>query len=191
MRITSGKYKNKPILTKLKGVEAKYRPTAERTRMAIFNMINHSRFASERILDGAIVADICCGSGSFGIEALSRGAAKVYFIDKDIAQIKLAKANIANIREEENSVFISADATNMMPLADKFNIIFIDPPYSLNIASKILEFISRSAEFMLAPRHMIILEISTREEILFPKGFIVHEVRRYGRTQVIFGEFKI
>ncbi len=189
MRITAGKYKNKRILTKLKGAETKYRPTAERTRMAIFNMINHSSFAPERLIDGAIVADICCGSGSFGVEAISRGASKAYFIDKDTAQIKLAKANIASLKEEKNAVFISADATNMVPLADKFNIIFIDPPYTLNIASKILASLAESV--MLDKNHIIILEANVREEIMFPDNFVVHNKREYGRTKVIFGEFKI
>jgi len=123
MRITTGKYKNKPIITQLKGTEVKYRPTTEKTRMAVFNLIAHSKFVEPDLIKDALVADICCGSGAFGIEALSRGAAKVYFIDRDYAQIKLAKTNIAHLKEEQNSVFITSDAEKTLPLHDNHIVI--------------------------------------------------------------------
>jgi 16S rRNA (guanine966-N2)-methyltransferase len=187
MRVTAGKYKNKRIATKLKGSEAKYRPTAERTRMAVFNMLVHSSTVDERILDGAVVADICAGCGSFGIESLSRGAARVYFIDKDPAQIRLIRHNIASLAEEVNSVFVSADATKLVPMPDKFNIVYIDPPYILNIASEVLSSVAKNV--MLDERHIIIIEANLREVMVFPPNFTVLDQREYGRTKVIFGKF--
>ncbi|MDF3047506.1 MAG: methyltransferase [Candidatus Midichloriaceae bacterium] len=187
MRITTGKYKNKPIITKLKGEEAKYRPTTERTRMAVFNLIAHSKFVEPNLIEEAIIADVCCGSGAFGIEALSRGAAKVYFIDKDYARIKLAKTNIANLKEEQNSVFMTSDATNLMPLPDKFNIVYIDPPYTAGIAGKILVSIEKS--LTLHENHIVIIEALIREEIELPSNFTALDQREYGRTKIIIGQF--
>lgn len=187
MRITTGKYKNKPIITQLKGTEVKYRPTTEKTRMAVFNLIAHSKFVEPDLIKDALVADICCGSGAFGIEALSRGAAKVYFIDRDYAQIKLAKTNIAHLKEEQNSVFITSDATNLMPLPDKFNIVYIDPPYTAEIASKILASIEKSLP--LHDNHIVIIEALIREPITLPDNFTALDQREYGRTKVIMGRF--
>lgn len=189
MRITTGKYKNKRIATKLKGADTKYRPTAERTRMAVFNMLMHSNWSDERILEGAMVADICAGCGSFGLEALSRGAGRVYFIDKDPAQIRLMRRNVASLGEEVNSVFVSADATKLMPMPDKFNIVYIDPPYILNIASEILASVAKTV--MLDERHVVIIEANLREVLVFPPNFTVLDQREYGRTKVVFGRFTI
>ena len=189
MRITAGKYKNKRIATKLKGADTKYRPTTERTRMAVFNLIEHSSVIDERILDGALVADICAGCGSFGIEALSRGAGRVYFIDKDPAQIRLIRRNIESIGEGANSVFISADATKLVPLPEKFNIVYIDPPYMLNIASQVLASVAKTT--MLDERHVVIIEAGLREVLVVPPNFTVLDQREYGRTKVVFGRFAI
>ncbi len=187
MRITAGKYKNKRIETKLKGSDTRYRPTTERTRMAVFNVLLHSSVIDERIIENAIVADVCAGCGSFGIEALSRGAAKVYFIDKDPFQIKLIRRNIESISEVNNTVFVSADATKIIPMPDKFNIVYIDPPYTMGLASEILKSISKN--IMLDELHIIIVEALKREVLTYPEGFEVIDHREYGRTKVVFGKF--
>jgi 16S rRNA (guanine966-N2)-methyltransferase len=103
MRIISGKHKNKKIYTSIKNVKTIYRPTSSKTRSAIFNVLAHGAFVDGDIITGKVYADICCGSGSFGLEALSRGAAFAYFIDADSKQTKLARTNIEGMQEAENS----------------------------------------------------------------------------------------
>ena len=108
MRISGGKHKNRRIATSFKSKERTnsenlgYRPTAERTRQAIFNIIENSPRFPERFLIDATVADVFCGSGSFGMESLSRGAKHVYFLDASAEHIDLARQNITHINETQN-----------------------------------------------------------------------------------------
>ena len=112
MRISGGKHKNRRIDTVLKKnnripiEEIEYRPTAERTRLAIFNIIENSPKIPERMIINANVADLFCGSGSFGLEALSRGAKHIYFVDSSSAQIELTRHNAEHIGEQKNTSFI-------------------------------------------------------------------------------------
>ena len=174
-------------MTGLKSTEIAYRPTTERTRMAIFNMINHSNFIEENILDGAVVADICCGSGSYGLEALSRGAKKVYFIDKDPKQIHLVRKNVSHFKEEVNSVFLNINATNLSVLVDKIDIVFIDPPYEKGLADVILLSLSNCPS--LSDQHVIIIEVEKLAKLKYPENFTVLNEREYSKTKVIFGRF--
>lgn len=128
MRVISGKYKG----LKLKGFDINgTRPTMDRVKESLFGMIFP-------YLDESVVLDLFAGSGSLGIEALSNGAKKAYFVDNNHIPIETIKENLKNIKEDYkvlNMNFIKAlDSFN-----EKFDIVFLDPPYDKNLVTKAIE----------------------------------------------------
>jgi 16S rRNA (guanine966-N2)-methyltransferase len=186
MRISGGKYVNKKIITHSKNVntDVEFKATMEKTRQAIFNIINHAEFIPENFLRDAVVADIFCGSGSFGLEALSRGAKKAVFIDESPKQLEVARLNVESINETQNAQFIRADATNLPPMNTKCRIVYLDPPYNKNMAIKTLKSIVKSG--ILADEHLIVAETSKLEDIEDFDNIKVLDVRLYGKTKLTF-----
>ncbi len=188
MRITGGKYKNRKILTLSKGnKKISYRPTAERTRLAIFNLIENANYFPVGILNGAVVADIFCGSGSFGIEALSRGAGKSVFIDQSAEQLELVAQNLRVIGEEKNAVFIRSDATLLPKSTIKINLVYLDPPYHLGLSEKCLVSLMKGDWF--AKDNIIIIEQGEKDKITLPANFEMLDERRYGKTKIVICRF--
>lgn len=185
MKITSGIYKNRKILINVKkGQTLMYRPTAARTRLAIFNIIQNSKFIPENFLQNAIVADICCGSGAFGLEAISRGANKVYFVDKSPEQINTVKENVSRLKEEGKAVFILADAQVLPAIKESCRIVFIDPPYHSGVLNNSLESIIKQG--WLEGEHIIIVELSKKDKIILSSKFEILDTRVYGKTKLLF-----
>ena len=119
MKITSGEYKYRNI-----EVPRDIRPTTEKVREAIFSMIRDW-------IPDAIVLDLFAGSGALGLEALSRGAAKCYFNEKNRANFKIMLSNIANCKAEEVSVPINRDyQTCIAGMSEPLDIVIMDPPYA-------------------------------------------------------------
>tara|TARA_B100000965_G_scaffold325426_1_gene287703 strand:+ start:165 stop:695 length:531 start_codon:yes stop_codon:yes gene_type:complete len=117
MRIISGKYKGRKLTFT---TNKQFRPTQDRIKESMFNIINS-------YCDGALVLDAFAGSGSLGLEALSRGAKHVVFIDKCVSYIK---ENISWIEEKEAVSFLKTSAISYLKKTDlKFDLIFLDPPW--------------------------------------------------------------
>lgn len=174
MRILAGKHKNKSIF-----VPKNIRPTTSMVREAVFNILIHS-------FDGVInktVIDICCGSGAFGFEALSRGAKHSVFLDKNGLNLKTAKQNAEKLAELGNCQFINCDAKNLSRVRTltSFDIIFIDPPYREDI-SHILEDVSN----ILAQDGVIIFEMHLKMDIKIPAPLKLDKEKRYGNTKLLF-----
>ena len=115
IRITSGNYRNRTIKTP----GGKTHPMGERERLALFNMVSD-------YIPGARILDAYAGSGAVGIEALSRGALEVCFLEKSPTAAKIIRANLADLGLKER-VFVG-DATNFTT-PDGFDVILADPPY--------------------------------------------------------------
>lgn len=132
MRIISGKYKGRI----LKGFNIDgTRPTMDRVKESLFGMIQNK-------ISNSICLDLFAGSGNLGIEALSNGAKTVYFIDKNKEVIKILKQNLKDIN---GAILINGDyQAALRQLKIKFDIIFLDPPYKMNLINdaikKILEY---------------------------------------------------
>jgi len=105
MRIITGRFRGAKLMTPPGDTT---RPTADRTREALFNMLGHGEYRD--LLRGAHVADICAGTGSVGLEALSRGAAHVTFMEKDRNALTCLKANIDKCRAQEDCTILAVDA---------------------------------------------------------------------------------
>ena len=134
MRIITGKAKGKKLLT-LEGNAT--RPTSERIKGAIFSAIQFD-------IEGRRVLDLFAGSGQMGLEALSRGATKATFIDSSREAMEIVKKNAIATGFADDSKFIVSDSANYLrKVRDKYDLVFIDPPYAMNLCKKSLEALLR------------------------------------------------
>ncbi len=181
MRVISGTARG----TKLNSIESlSTRPTLDRVKESLFNIV------SERI-DGSIVLDLFAGSGAIGIEFLSRGCKSAYFCDKSKEAIKFVKANLEKTRLEENAIVINQDYTealrNFKKSNIKFDIIYLDPPYDLNLSKNAIKIILE--EKLLNSDGIIIIETDDKDRDinnLEGMNVNVYDTRKYGRAHLIF-----
>lgn len=134
MRIISGLYKGRKLTPP---EDNTVRPTSARMREAIFNILMHGEFGGEHII-GKRVADICCGTGALGLEALSRGAAHATFVDMSKHALKLAEKNAQHVGASSQCQFMHADATKLLKANAPYDVIFTDPPYDTPLLSRIV-----------------------------------------------------
>ena len=154
------------------------RPASERVRQAVFASI-----ASH--LPDARVLDLYCGSGAYGLEALSRGATEAVFVDKDLAATKACRTNVCAIGAADSSRIRRTDVLRYLSrTADKdgpFDLIFIDPPYGDPLDRTLT-----GIEPALAPEGIVVVETRWREgEVFRHPGLVVEADRRYGDTRVL------
>jgi len=137
MRIISGSFKGKKIY---EPKDIKTRPLKDLTKESIFNIIKHSNKLKINLLNSNVL-DLFSGVGSFGIECLSRDAKKVVFVENYSGVLPILKKNLKNLQSIENYLIIEKDIYNsdiFLKLEDKFDIIFLDPPYRNKNLDKVL-----------------------------------------------------
>jgi 16S rRNA (guanine966-N2)-methyltransferase len=177
MRIISGTYKGRT----LKSVhDPRLRPAADRVRESIFNILQN-----RLSLRGARVLDLFAGSGSLGFEALSRGAARIIFVDDWQGATKVIEENSELLRCEDRCEIIRADVYRFLQHAEgQYDLVFVDPPYrlenALDLPHKILE------QGLLSPPGLIIMEHATRTKIPTNGSFRLLSERTFGSTTVSF-----
>lgn len=183
MRVISGRFKGRIIET-AQDKDKKLRPTTGRTREALFNILCHGQFAEgcNKLLSGARVLDLFCGSGALAIEALSRGATYAVLIDIEKAHLEVARKNIRNLGEEENAAFIRANSSTPPPAHVPCNLVFIDPPYNQNLSEPTLQSLVRGN--WLAKDAVVVVESAKKEDITYPDGFIELADRHYGNSRI-------
>ncbi|HEY7610973.1 MAG TPA: 16S rRNA (guanine(966)-N(2))-methyltransferase RsmD [Alphaproteobacteria bacterium] len=185
MRIVGGRHRGRRI--EAPPGEA-IRPTSDRAREAIFNILAHGGFGAGGAspIAGAMVLDVFCGTGAMGLEALSRGAARAAFIDNEPQSLVAARANIAALREQSAARVMAADATRPPPRPKDIppaTLAFFDPPYAENVAAAALA--GFAAGGWLAPGALCVVEEAARAPALAPPpGFAALETRRYGAARV-------
>lgn len=136
MRIITGKAKGRKLMT-LEGIAT--RPTSERIKGAIFSAIQFD-------IEDRAVLDLFAGSGQMGLEALSRGASKATFIDVSREAMEIVKKNADSTKLYEQSKFVVSDGANYlrkMAGREKYDLVFIDPPYAMNLCKKTVEALLR------------------------------------------------
>tara|TARA_B100000767_G_scaffold270964_1_gene295663 strand:- start:2014 stop:2577 length:564 start_codon:yes stop_codon:yes gene_type:complete len=186
MRIISGNFKGKKIL---QPQDDKTRPLKDLTKESIFNIILHSnKFNVE--LRNSNVLDLFSGVGSFGLECLSRESAFITFIENYKEVLTVLKKNIINLNYQNKSSIIEKDIFknfNFHSFEKKFDIIFMDPPYREKNLSIILTKIADSN--ILAPNGVLIVHRHKKENDELPERFNVLEVKTYGISKIIFGNY--
>ena len=186
MRIIGGKFKGKKIL---EPKDKKTRPLKDLTKESIFNIINHSnKFSIE--LEKSYVLDLFSGTGSFGLECLSRKARHVIFVENYKEILPILKSNLSNLKINNNYSIIEKNIlfdSDFLKKKDKFDIIFLDPPYKEKEINIILNNLSKFKN--LKPDGIIIIHRHKKEKDNFPEKFKIIEEKKYGISKIIFGKF--
>jgi len=180
MRIIGGTRRGLKLADLAEGDAAAHlRPTSDRVREAIFNLLVNG--TQGNLVAGARVLDLFAGTGALGLEALSRGAAEVVFVDDGTKALALLRANIAKMRAEGETRILRQDATRLPPNPGApFTLVFLDPPYGKTLGEAALAQAAKGG--WLAPGATIVWEESTPP--LPPAGFDQRDQRRYGDTIV-------
>jgi 16S rRNA (guanine(966)-N(2))-methyltransferase RsmD len=177
MRIIGGEFRSR-LIEMPKG--ALTRPTQDRVREAVFNILGN---VSEKM-----VLDLFAGSGALGMEAISRGATHATFVDKELPCIRTIQANLESLNIPEYRYdIIKGNALTILERLDKdgekFDLIFLDPPYYKDLAKKCL--ISISSYDILSPNSFILVETSKKDDLdVDIPGMNVVRERIYGDTAI-------
>jgi 16S rRNA (guanine966-N2)-methyltransferase len=186
MRIISGSSKGKKIY---EPKDIQTRPLKDLTKESIFNIIVHSNKFTCKIKD-SIILDLFSGTGSFGLECLSRGSNYVTFVEHYKEILTILRKNILNLSYQKKSEIIEQDIVNDLnfkTFKGKFDIIFLDPPFKEKKTSEILNNIFNCN--LLKINGIIIIHRHKKENDKFPKKFIIREEKTYGISKIIFGSF--
>lgn len=181
MRIVAGQWRGRALAAVGKGDPAAHlRPTTDRTRESLFNVLSGGRFGDP--ITGARVLDLFAGTGALGLEALSRGASAATFVDSGRKAGALLRKNIA-LCGAKVAQTLAMDATRLPPHpAAPFSLVFLDPPYGQGLGERALA--SALAQGWLAPGALVVWEEAT--EPAPPPGLELLDRRRYGDTVVTF-----
>ncbi|MBM3521439.1 MAG: RsmD family RNA methyltransferase [Alphaproteobacteria bacterium] len=181
MRIIAGKHRGLALESP---PDDAIRPTSDRARQALFNILEHRFGLGERSpLHGAIALDVFCGSGALGLEALSRGAARCLFIDKDPTALALAERNAQRAKESAACRFILRDATRLQTAPAAASLAFLDPTYGQDLAAPALA--SLRANGWLSDGALVSVELGPSDRLALPPGFLAIDERRYGKARIV------
>lgn len=175
LRVVAGKYRGRKLEQPPREIT---RPTMDRVKEAIFNMIQFD-------IEGSLVLDLFAGSGSLSIESVSRGAMKSIAVDKSPEAIKIITGNLETIGINNVSV-VKADVIEYIQRmkGTKFDFIFMDPPFALfDIYEKVFNAILESD--LLKDQSLIILETKNPAKIVIPEGLTIQKQRKYGISHVL------
>ena len=185
MRIIGGVFKGKKIF---KPPDLSTRPLKDLTKESIFNILNHSKHLNFK-LEESLVLDLFCGTGSFGLECISRGAANVTFVENYKPVLKILIRNIdklkchKKIRIIENNII---EENFLHNIEKKFHLIFLDPPYKENRLNNLLTKIIKLK--ILSNEGLIIIHRHKKTKTTLPNEIDVIEERSYGISKIIFGK---
>ena len=182
MRIISGSARGRRLLSPKNSL---IRPTADRVKESLFNILN----GLIACYDNCRTLDIFAGTGNLGIEALSRGAAYAFFIDNHKESVALVIKNLRMLGFDDRGRVIEREALSALRSLDKmkapFQLVFIDPPYRQGLAERVMQFLATSA--LIDGNSLVIVEISSNE--LLPTAFDnlrEFDRRVYGDTAIVF-----
>jgi len=182
MRVIAGKHRGRKLLAPEGG---EVRPTGERAREALFDILMHGRLSDGKpAYEDAQVLDAFAGTGAFGLEALSRGARFVSFIEQDRVARAVLKDNIAALGETQHAAILSGDATKPPRATGPCSLAFLDPPYREDLAAPALAALGKAG--WLAENALVIVELAAREDFTVPDGFTLLDERRYGAARFVF-----
>ena len=185
MRIVAGSCRGRRLSVPEGG---EVRPTADRTREAVFNVLAHGiRWPG---LQDAVVVDLFAGSGALGLEALSRGARHATFIDNADGALRTARRNAAELGLWRQATLLRLDATRLAPppLAARCPaaLAFLDPPYGRDLVLPTL--LGLAGKGWIGAGSIIVAEMSARDSLEPPKGYELLDDRTYGAARVLFLE---
>lgn len=182
LRIIAGAHRGRKLIAP-EGKEI--RPTSSRARESLFNILAHGVETEDGTspLQGARVLDAFAGTGALGLEALSRGAGFVTFMDAAPEAMKAVSENLRAMKELPKAAMVRADATRPPGSRQPCSLIFLDPPYRSGLIPAALIALRDKGWF--APDALICAEMAAKEELELPEGFVAEDERRYGAAKVV------
>ena len=185
MRIISGKFKGKKLfLPKDKNT----RPLKDLVKESIFNLLEHSAQIKKKI-ESASVLDLFSGTGSFGLDCISRGSQEVYFFENYSIAIKILKKNVISLSQINNYKIFEQDCFDYFDskniLDKRFDIIFMDPPYKESKINRLIENIIEKK--ILNKKGIIIIHRHKKDKLKITEKIKILDIRNYGISKVYFG----
>ena len=185
MRIIAGDLKGKKILFPS---DKNTRPLRDMVKESIFNLLENSNKFDFKIRQ-SIILDFFSGSGSFGLECISRGAKKVCFFENYYQTVKILKRNILDLKLEEKCNLFQQDCFNFFQyektLNEKINIIFVDPPYKEKRVNLLIEKILDKK--ILSNKGVIIIHRHKKDDLVISSKLKILDTRVYGISKIIIG----
>ena len=186
MRIIGGANRGLRLTSVGKGDSAAHlRPTSDRVRESLFNVLDGGKLGHP--VEGAHVLDLFAGTGALGLEALSRGAAHVTFVESGKTALRVLHANIEKMRCEGSVRVLRQDVKRIgRNTGEPAQLVFLDPPYGKELGQAAMR--AAVAGGWLANGALVVWE--EQSEVVPPPGFERREARRYGETWLTFLDFK-
>jgi 16S rRNA (guanine966-N2)-methyltransferase len=188
VRIVGGRHRGRHIAAP-EGLAV--RPTADRTREAMFNILTQgklpwpeARAAAGNPLTGARVLDAFAGTGALGLEAVSRGAGHVIFMENQAVAVAACRDNIRTLGEQDRCEMVSTDVRHPPRATVPCDVVLMDPPYGQGLAGPALEAL-RAAGWT-APGSIVVVELLAKEDFAAPAGFAPVDSRKYGKARLEF-----
>lgn len=177
MRIIAGAWRGRALAAP---PGATTRPTADRVRQALFDMLLHAPWGGLDAVDGVRVLDAFAGTGALGLEALSRGAAHASFIERDAVALQALRGNIRALRAEDRTRVITGDALRP-PRADApCGLVFLDPPYDAGLPAPAIT--ALRAAGWIADGALVVIELGRQEAF---EGMELLADRSHGAARLI------
>lgn len=178
MRIVGGAFKGLVIHAP---AGSDVRPTTDRARESLFNILSHSYQPHEFQMIGTRVLDLCAGTGALGLEALSRGASHVTFVEKNATARAALAHNIRTMKADASSVHVvKGDAAHLPQAPIACGLVFLDPPYADNLEVQILN--SAVACGWVKPDAIVVVETMSNNFPEWPETFMEDDRRKYGNS---------
>jgi 16S rRNA (guanine966-N2)-methyltransferase len=183
MRIVAGRFKGRTLKAP---ADQALRPTSDKVRQAIFNILEHGEFASNFTIEGARVVDLFAGTGALGLEALSRGARYCLFVEEAAEARALIRENVEALGLTGASKIWRRDAARLGTLDTlaPFDLAFLDPPYRKGLLAPALEGLASGG--WLNPKALVVAEAAEDESIPNIAGYELLDDRIYGDTRIAF-----
>ncbi len=185
MRIVGGRFRGAKLAAPASvgipddGGEARLRPTSDRMRESLFNLLAHGGFAEPAPPQGMRVLDLFAGGGALGLEAMSRGAVRCQFVDDLGAARALIRTNVEALGLTGATKLYRRDATRLGPCrGEPWDLVFLDPPYGRSLGEAALA--SARDGGWLAPGALVCWEEAAEAIVTPPEGFALLDERRYG-----------
>ena len=183
MRIVGGKHRARQLLAPSGRA---LRPTSDRVRESIFNILiqGGETLGRRNWVQGAHILDGFAGTGAIGLEALSRGATHATLFDNQDTALSCCQRNVEILHENNNVDVHFMDCLKPKKADHQCSLIFLDPPYGLDLTIPALEALSIAG--WVAPNALAVLEVGRTEEIELPLDFSLLDERQYGKSKIFF-----
>ena len=184
MRVTGGKLGGRKLVAP---PDARVRPTSDKVRQAVFNILAHNDLGREYTLEGARAADLFAGTGAMGIEAISRGASYCLFVEDSAESRALIRQNVEALNLTGMTKLWRRDATRLGPMppgaGGPFDLVFLDPPYRKDLLAPALASLADGGWFSV--KSLLVAETAEDDPFDSGSGFVTLDERVYGDTRVI------